>query len=388
MCGGVGEEADFVDAEVSEDLAAESDLAEDALVLAVFFTGALFFQGGGFAMEEDAVGLDAAVDIETTAGVVEVDEGPASGVGDLPQRLADEALAVAGGSSEDVSGEAVGVDADEDRVALGRDFSHDQGDMAFAAIDFAFVGDGAEFSVGSGEQTFSNAEDVALVLETVADELGDGEHFEAVFAAEAGEVGHAGHGSVVVHDFADDSGGDEARHASEVDGGFGLAGANEDSAAAGAKREDMAGAGEVVRGGARINGDLDGAGAVVGGDSGGDTFARFDSFSKCGAEAGGVLVGHGAEAEVVSALLGEGKADEASSVTGHEVDGLGSDELGGKSEVAFILAVLVVDNDDHAAGADFFQGSGNIGEGGGLHASIVRQIRGGGESFTPFAVEP
>lgn len=42
MRGRVGEEPDFVDAEIGQDLAAESDLAEDALVVAVFFTGAGF----------------------------------------------------------------------------------------------------------------------------------------------------------------------------------------------------------------------------------------------------------------------------------------------------------------------------------------------------------
>src|SRR5437762_4766148 len=36
-------------------------------------------------------------------------------------------------------------------------------------------------------------------------------------------------------------------------------------------------------------------------------------------------------------------ADEAAAVLGHEVDGVGSDFLGGHGEVAFVLAVLVVD---------------------------------------------
>ena len=33
---------------------------------------------------------------------------------------------------------------------------------------------------------------------------------------------------------------------------------------------------------------------------------------------------------------------------GHEVDGLGRDLLGGHGEVALVLAVLVVDDHDHA----------------------------------------
>ena len=66
---------------------------------------------------------------------------------------------------------------------------------------------------------------------------------------------------------------------------------------------------------------------------------------------------------MVGALLGEGEADEAAAVAGHEVDGLGRDVLGGQGEVALVLAVLVVDHDDHAARADFGHGAGNVGEG-------------------------
>ena len=34
----------------------------------------------------------------------------------------------------------------------------------------------------------------------------------------------------------------------------------------------------------------------------------------------------------------------------HEVDRLGRDEIGGEHEVALVLAVLLVDEHDHAAG--------------------------------------
>jgi hypothetical protein len=83
-----------------------------------------------------------------------------------------------------------------------------------------------------------------------------------VLAAEGNEIGDAGHGAVVAHDFADDACWGEACEAGEVDGGFGLAGADEDAAASGAEREDVAGPNEVSGGGARIDGDADGAGAV------------------------------------------------------------------------------------------------------------------------------
>ena len=54
----------------------------------------------------------------------------------------------------------------------------------------------------------------------------------------------------------------------------------------------------------------------------------------------------------VAALGGQGQADQAAAVLGHEVDGLGRRELGRHHEVALVLAVLVVADDDHAAAAD------------------------------------
>ena len=112
------------------------------------------------------------------------------------------------------------------------------------------------------------------------------------------------------------------------------------------------------------DGGADGVRAVGGGDAGGDAFAGLDGLGKGGAEARGVLLRHGEEAQVVGALLGEGEADEAAAVARHEVDGFGGDELGGQGEVALVLAVLVVDHDDHAAGTNLVQGAGDAGKGG------------------------
>ena len=116
-------------------------------------------------------------------------------------------------------------------------------------------------------------------------------------------------------------------------------------------------------GGAGIDGGADGVSAVGGRDAGGDAFAGLDGLGECGAEAGGVLLRHGEEAQVIGALLSEGEADEAAAIAGHEVDGFRGDVLGGQGEVALVFAVLVVDHDDHAAGANLGHGAGNVGEG-------------------------
>ena len=52
------------------------------------------------------------------------------------------------------------------------------------------------------------------------------------------------------------------------------------------------------------------------------------------------------EVELVAALLGQGDADEAAALARHEVDRGGRDVLGREAEVALVLAILVVDDDD------------------------------------------
>ena len=49
---------------------------------------------------------------------------------------------------------------------------------------------------------------------------------------------------------------------------------------------------------------------------------------------------------------GHGNADQAAPVLGHEVDGLGRHSVGRHDEIALVLPVLVVDDDDHLALAD------------------------------------
>src|SRR5439155_19234991 len=63
-------------------------------------------------------------------------------------------------------------------------------------------------------------------------------------------------------------------------------------------------------------------------------------------------------------------ADPPARVRRHEVDVIGGDELGGHDEVALVLAVLVVDHDDHAPGGDLLERLFDRGEHGlrGAHA--------------------
>jgi len=177
-----------------------------------------------------------------------------------------------------------------------------------------------------------------------------------MFLTKFDELRHAGHGAVFAHDFADDAGGSEARDAREVDAGFGLSSTNQDAAVTRAKRKDVAGASEILRTRFRIDSSEDGDGTVARADTGGDADARVNCFGERSAVNAGVDRRHEREAKLVAAVFRERHADEAAAELGHEVDGVGRDFFGGHGEVALVLAVFVVNEDDHAAVADFFDG--------------------------------
>ena len=61
-------------------------------------------------------------------------------------------------------------------------------------------------------------------------------------------------------------------------------------------------------------------------------------------------------------VLGQRQADQAAAVLGHEVDDFGRDFFGGDGEVAFVLAIFVVDDHEHAAGANLLDGGRHIRE--------------------------
>lgn len=150
-----------MDSQIGEDLATKPDLAQNALV-------AIVLVGTSFAMKNDPVWLYAAINIESAAGVVEINECSMSGLSDLPERLLHKMVAIADRGSEDVSGEAVRMDADQHGVVTFIYLSLDEREMALSAVDFAFVCNGAEISIGSGEKAFGDSEDVALILKPVA----------------------------------------------------------------------------------------------------------------------------------------------------------------------------------------------------------------------------
>ena len=161
-----------------------------------------------------------------------------------------------------------------------------------------------------------------------------------------------------MHDFADDARRRQAGQTGQVDGAFGLPGALQDAASAGAQGEHVAGANKVFGLGLGVDGGEDGGGAVGRGNAGGDAAARLNGYRKGGAEEGRVLdvLDHLRHLQFGQTFRGQRQADQPAPVGGHEIDGLGRYLLGRHGQVALILAVFVVDQNDHTALSHVFQG--------------------------------
>ena len=110
---------------------------------------------------------------------------------------------------------------------------------------------------------------------------------------------------------------------------------------------------DVLRPARRVDRHRDGARAVGGRDAGGDALARLDRDGEGGLVARAVVLRHQRQAELLDPLAGQRQADQAARVLGHEVDRFGRGALRRDDEVALVLAVLVVDQDEHPALAGF-----------------------------------
>src|SRR5262249_20170250 len=133
--------------------------------------------------------------------------------------------AVAGGGSEDVAVHAARMHAHQHSFGSCHFSAHQR--QVILGVEIAGVSDSAKLSVFGLHAAFGYAPHELLVLEAIADDLGHRDHFQAVADAEVLQLRDARHGAVVVHDFADHTGGGEAGHAGQVHRRLGLAGAHQ-----------------------------------------------------------------------------------------------------------------------------------------------------------------
>ena len=111
----------------------------------------------------------------------------------------------------------------------------------------------------------------------------------------------------------------------------------------------MAGAAEVGGPGYRVGKGVEGGAAVVNADAGSAALKLVYSDGDGGAEDRGVLLDLLGQAQALGPRNGHGSAQHAAGVLEHEINLLGSYLFGRDDEVALVLAVFVVDDNDHAS---------------------------------------
>ena len=220
----------------------------------------------------------------------------------------------------------------------------------------------AERTLRGLDRAFVHALDRVLGFEAIADQVLDRTDLQAMLGSERFQLRTPRHAAVGVEDLHQHAGRFESGQQGEIAGRFGMAGACQHAAGLRHQRKDVAGLGQVVGFGVGTHRRADGMRAVVGGNTGTDAFRRFDADGEIGLIGRTVVAHHQRQLQLPATFARQREADEASRVRDHEIDVGRSHELGRHDEVAFVLAILVVHDDDHATGADIGQQFGNRGE--------------------------
>ena len=265
--------------------------------------------------------------------------------------------AVAALRAEDVAGQALRVHPDE-HVRLSGHLAEDERHV-LGPVDVVLVADDRELAELGRDPRLGHAVHQLLGLEPVGDELGHGDERQMMLARDisCSSGRRAIEPSALRISQMTPAGTSPASRARSTLASVWPTRCSTPPGRArsgkmwpGRRRSDGDGGG--------IDGDVDGGGAVAGRDAGGDAEPPLgiDAHGEGGGELLGVPLGHLGEAELIAALAGERQADEAPAVQRHEVDHLGRGELGRADEVALVLAVLVVRDDDDLAVAQVLDG--------------------------------
>ena len=225
---------------------------------------------------------------------------------------------------------------DRVKVAVARGHARDR-----AAVD----DDGVGLGLGQVRELVAGHGPPVLL------DVGDRREREVVLRGELAQVVPARHLAVLVaDDLAERARGGQARQAREVHGRLRVAPALERAPGPRAQREEVARPAELVRGGLRVREGAERARAVARGDARRHVAAE-EVHGDGERRALGVLVArdHGAEPQLVEPLAGHGDADDAGRVAHGEGQRLGRRRLRGEDEVALVLPVRVVRDDDGLA---------------------------------------
>ena len=240
----------------------------------------------------------------------QVHDDAAAGVCDGGHRVIELGAAVAPAGAEDVTSQALAVNADEHRVAAAG-VAHDEGQVV-DAVDLGPPRLAGERAMTRRQRRLGDLADVPLGAQPVPPELGDGDHWQPMREGERLELRTPRHGvSVRGDDLGEHPGGLAPGEPGQIDRGLRVPGALEHPARAAAQRQDVAGANEVPGDGARIGERPERARAVGGRDARRDAPGQVDRHRERGALRLLVVADHQRQVELVELRPWESGADDA-----------------------------------------------------------------------------
>jgi hypothetical protein len=187
-----------------------------------------------------------------------------------------------------------------------------------------------------------------IVTAAIGDQIGNRADFHAVQLGEFHEVGQPRHRAIIVHDLADDAGRIKAGQPRNIDRSFRVTGAHENAALARNQRKHVPGHHDVLWPLGRIDRNRNRTRPVMRRDAGGYTFLRLDRNREGRAMRCAVLRGHHRQVQRLGPVMRQRQANQTARVLGHEVDDFRRRHLRWDNDVAFVLPLFGVDENEHA----------------------------------------
>ena len=187
------------------------------------------------------------------------------------------------------------------------------------------------------------------------DQIGNGAKLQPMMLRKSHQIRHARHGAVIIHDLTNHTGGIEPRQPREIHRRFRMPRTHKRATFPRHQRKDMAGRDDMFPPHFRIDRNRDSARTVSRRNARGHAVTRFNGNSEGGLMPRAIRLRHQRQAQLIHARTRHGKADQAARITRHEIDCIRGRELRGDHQIALILAVFIIHQDEHAPAARFFQ---------------------------------
>ena len=212
------------------------------------------------------------------------------------------------------------------------------------------IHDGVKFPVRRLDLALSCALDQRLGAAAVVNQISNRADFQVVRLRKHQQIRQPRHAAIVVHDFANHRRRCQACQRRQITARFGVPGAHQHATGLRHHRKNMPRLNNVGRLRIPRHRRLNRARAVGRRNAGRHALRRLDRDGEIGAVFGAIVARHRRQIEQAAPLFGQGHTDQPACVLGHEIDRLGRHELGRHQQIAFVLAVFVIDHHDDAPG--------------------------------------